>query len=80
MRQISAVFPKANQRLHCLLAASRRIPILFQDGLTHELGNRCALLPGANVQGFPDIFVQIEFCPLHDVHYTSCPKDSAKFM
>jgi hypothetical protein len=60
------VFPKSNKRLHCFFAASWGISILFPDGLTHELGNRCALLPGANMQGFPDIFLQIELGASHD--------------
>jgi hypothetical protein len=62
-----SALPKADEGLHGLLAPSGGSTIFFTNSLADEFGNGGSLLPRSDVQGLPDVFVQIKLGTFHDV-------------
>src|SRR5207237_10660938 len=69
--ELRTVFTKPNESLKRAPPLDGPVHVSFADSLAHQLRNRRARLPGADLQRLPDVFLKVELSTLHDVYYTS---------
>jgi hypothetical protein len=69
--QILTVPPHTDDCYHRLSAIGLRGSIPVPDRHANQFRNRCAPLPGLDMQRFPNILVKAQLCSFHDVQYTS---------
>jgi hypothetical protein len=65
------VFADSNEFLHRLPLFVPLTEVTLSNGLAHEFRNGGVLIGGAGVECFPEVVVQVELRPPHDVYYTS---------